>query len=256
MLQEKLKQAKSTYETTLVLDFASSQNHKIYKYINSLSSKNSLPATMFLDSSSANSDLEKASLFNKYFHSILTRSSFVLPPIDQLPPVAPLLSDISLTTSDVHSELTKLDPSKSMGIDNIGPKILKYCADALYLPIHHLFCLSLSYQSLPAEWCLHSVTPIFLSGDRTSFKNYRPIYLLCTISLIVECLIFNQILLVTSATISHFQFGFTKNCSTLHQLLLFINHIYIFLLKRRVRLMLFILISKKPLTVFLTTSFL
>ena len=83
--------------------------------------------------------------------------------------MAPLLSDISLTASDVHSELTKLDPSKSMGNDNIGPKMLKYCADALYLPIHHLFCLSLSYQSLPAEWCLHSVTPIFKSGDRTSF---------------------------------------------------------------------------------------
>ena len=111
MLQEKLKQAKSTYETTLVLDFASSQK------------------------------------------------------------VAPLLSDISLTASDVYSELTKLDPSKSMGIDNIGPKVLKYCANALYLPIHHLFCLSLSYQSLPAEWCLHSVTPIFKSGDRTSLKK-------------------------------------------------------------------------------------
>ena len=172
---------------------------------------------MFLDSSSANSDLEKASLFNKYFHSIFTRSSFVLPPIDQLPPVAPLLSDISLTASDVHSELTKLDPSKSMGIDNIGPKILKYCAGALYLPIHHLFCLSFSYQSLSAEWCLHSVTPIFKSGDRTSFKNYRPISLL---SLILERLIFNQILLVTSATISHFQFGFTKT------VLPFINFCY------------------------------
>ena len=73
---------------------------------------------------------------------------------------------------------------------------------------------------------MHSGTPIFKSGDRTSFKNYRPISLLCTISLILERLIFNQILLVTSATISHFQFGFTKNCSTLHQLLLFTNHIY------------------------------
>ena len=150
MLQEKLKQAKSTYETTLVLDFASSQNHKIYKYINSLSSKNYLPATMFLDSSSANSDLEKASLFNKYFHSIFTRSCFVLPPIDQLPPVAPLLSGISLTASDVHSELTKLDPSKSMGIDNIGPKNLKYCAKCS-LSTYSPLILSLSFLSVSSS---------------------------------------------------------------------------------------------------------
>ena len=77
MLQVKLKQAKSTYETNLVLDFACSQNHKIYKYINSLSSKNSLPATMFLDSSSANSDLEKASLFSISIFILFSREALL-----------------------------------------------------------------------------------------------------------------------------------------------------------------------------------
>ena len=168
--------------------------------------------------------------------------------------MVPLLSDISLTTSDVHSELTKLDPSKSMGIDNIGPKSLKYCADARYLPIHHLFCLSLSYQSLPAEWCLHSVTPNLKFGDRTSFKNYLFCVLFHLFSS-ASSLIKSYLLLLLRSHISSLA-SLKTVLYTLLQLLLFINHIYTSFKERRVRLMLFILISKKPLTMFLTTSFL
>ena len=52
-----------------------------------------------------------------------------------------------------------------MGIDAIGPKILKYCALALHIPIHHLFGLCVSQACIPAEWKIHHVVPIFKSGD-------------------------------------------------------------------------------------------
>ena len=226
LLEDKLKLAKSSYENNLSHKLANSESNKIYAYIYSLSSKHSLPPLMHFDSLSATTDSVKASLFNNYFYSIFTRSSFVLPTIDELPSVDSLISDISISDSDVYSELTKLDTSKAMGIDNIGPKILKFCAPALYLPIHHLFSLSLSHQCLPAEWCIHSIVPVFKSGDRTSIINYRPISLLCTISLVLERLIYNKVLAVASNRISSFQFGFTKNRSTVHQLLLFINQFF------------------------------
>ena len=41
-------------------------------------------------------------------------------------------------------------------------------------------------QTLSLEWHTHFITPIFKAGDRTSFKNYRPISLLCTISKVLE----------------------------------------------------------------------
>ena len=103
---------------------------------------------------------------NNYFYSIFTRSSFLLPTTDELPSIDSLVSDVSVSVSDVYSELTKLDTSKAMGTDNIRPNILIFCAPALYLPIHHLFSLSLSHQCLPAEWCIHSIVPVFKSGDR------------------------------------------------------------------------------------------
>ena len=181
LLEDKLKLAKSSYENNLAHKLATSESNKIYKYINSLSSKHSLPPSMHFDSLSAITDSAKASLFNNYFYSIFTRSSFVLPTTDELPSVDSMISDFSVSVSDVYSELTKLDTSKAMGIDNIVPTILKFCAPALYLPIHHLFSLSLSHQCLPAKWCIHSIVPVFNSGDRTSIINYRPICLLCTI---------------------------------------------------------------------------
>ena len=143
LLEDKLKLAKSSYENNLAHKLANSESNKIYAYIYSLSSKHSLPPLMHFDSLSATTDSVKASLFNNYFYSIFTRSSFVLPTIGELPSVDSLISDISISDSDVYSELTKLDTSKAMGIDNIGPKILKFCAPALYQPIHHLFSLSL-----------------------------------------------------------------------------------------------------------------
>ena len=86
---------------------------------------------------------------------------------------------------EVFQALVSLDPSKAMGPDAIGPKVLKFCSHALFIPIHHLFNTSLSTSSLPMEWRLHRVTPVFKSGDKLSVKNYRPI---CTVSKVLESL--------------------------------------------------------------------
>ena len=78
-----------------------------------------------------------------YFHSVFTQSLFVLPPIDEIPVPETSLTDIVISESDVFTALTLLDPTKAMGIDGIGPYILKKCGHAVYQPVHHLFSLSL-----------------------------------------------------------------------------------------------------------------
>ena len=75
-------------------------------------------------------DEEKANLFNEYFFSVYShRSSYPsIPPTSTIPS----LSVIDVSPSDVYSALSGLDPSKTKGVDGIGPQILKYCALALY----------------------------------------------------------------------------------------------------------------------------
>ena len=130
-------------------------------------------------SSTAASDFGRAKLFNEFFHSIFTRTSFELPPLNK---PHSTINDIIIMEEEVLTTLQSLDPSKSMGTDGISPKLLRSCALSLYQPVHHLFQVSLTQATIPLEWKCHSITPIHKSGDRSCVSNYRPISLLCNIS--------------------------------------------------------------------------
>ncbi len=121
--------------------------------------------------------------------------------------------------------LTSLNPTKAQGIDGIGPKILRSCASALYVVIHHLFTMSLWYYKIPFEWKVHCIVPIYKSGDKSSVTNYRPISLLCCISKVLERLMYDKIFPFVGRMISTAQFGFLKNHSCLQQLLTFLDNV-------------------------------
>jgi len=144
-------------------------------------------------SSTASTDLDRATLFNKFFHSVFTASAFDLPSTNHLAHPSISFPDISITPLEVLNTVHSLDPSKSMGIDNMGPKLLHNCALALYLPIHHLFTSSLETGVVSSEWKLHIISPIHKSGDKSKVNNYRPISLLCSLSKVLERIIFNYL---------------------------------------------------------------
>lgn len=87
------------------------------------------------------------------------------------------------------------------------------------------FTYCLSQHQLPKDWKTHRVTPIYKSGVRALVKNYRPISLLCTISKVLERLVYDQICDFTLGQISLDQFGFLPKHSCLQQLLSFISQI-------------------------------
>ena len=123
----------------------------------SLSNNSSILSTVFLNLASATSDLEKANLFNSFFHSVYNPSPTGTLPLPSSEPVVsyPSIANISFTELEVFSALSSLDPAKSMGVDCIGSKLLKQCASALYIPLHHLFTLSISNHTIPLEWKHH-----------------------------------------------------------------------------------------------------
>ena len=217
-LSELMISAKLHFEQSL----SSQSSSKIFSYIKSLSSTTSVPPIVFLDSSTG---CDKVSLFNTFFHSVFTHSEFQIPPLEELPVPAYSLSDIGISELDVFEILSTLDASKAMGFDGIGPKVLKHCALALYKPLHHLFLLSLSQHYLPSDWRTHLIVPVFKSGDKSSVCNYRPISLLCTVSKVLEKLIYNKIIHFISASICPSQFGFRPKHSSTQQLLIFLSSI-------------------------------
>ena len=191
-LQAEINIAKADYESTLISNF-SNNNSKIYKYIRSLTNSSSIPCSLYYNSTVANSDLDKASLFNKYFYSVFTTPScHPAPPDDN--DDSNMLSELTISDADVLNVLLNLDTTKAMGSDGIPSIVLQRCATALYQPLTHLFNLTLQFSYLPSEWKVHKIIPIFKSGDPTSVKNYRPISLLSNTSKVLERIIYNKMI--------------------------------------------------------------
>jgi len=113
-----------------------------------------------------------------------------------------------------------------MGINTISPRILKHCASSLTRPLCHLFNLSLSTGSIPQEWKVYLIVPVHKSADQASVKNYRPIFLLCNVSKVLESLVYNRIINCVLNSVTMYQFGFLPGRSATQQLLLYLNEIF------------------------------
>ena len=224
-LRTNISLAKTSYESRLVSDSAFGKSSKIYKHIRSVLQQDQLPSKMFFESCPADTDKDKANLFNKYFFTVYSSETTSPSLVSALPQPSSTLSELELSPLEVYDALAGLDPSKAMGIDGIGPKVLKSCACALYEPIHHMFQVSLKCSQLPSEWLIHCITPIFKSGDRSQISRYRPISLLCSISKLLERLIYDKIVAFLTQSLSDCQFGFLQGKSTLQQLLVFLHSV-------------------------------
>ena len=112
-------------------------------------------------------------------NSVFTRSMFQLPPFSELEMPLSSLNNICISELDVFCVLRSLDVTKAKGYDGISPKLLKYCALALYQPLHHLFSLSLSQKYLPLEWSTHLI--------------HIPISLLSVVAKVLKKIIYNII---------------------------------------------------------------
>ena len=222
-LMSRIAQAKANYETNLIKSFNNNNSSAIYRYIRAITNQNAIPSAVTLGDRSAVSDYHRACLFNEFFYSIFTSSTFQLPPLSEMLTPLSNISDIDISELDVFNTLKSLDPSKASGCDGISAKLLKKCAIALYQPLHHLFSLSLCQHYIPLEWRTHLIRPILKSGEREKVSNYRPISLLCVVSKVLERLVYNNIIDFVTSFISTTQFGFLKGHSSLQQLLIFWN---------------------------------
>jgi len=137
-----MAQAKSNYESKLVLNFAYCHNNKIFQYISSIKGQTNLPTQMFHNSYQASSDQEKAQLFNTYFHSVSSTNNTTA--VSVLPSYTGThtLHNVEVNESEVLTILYSLDINKAAGINGSGPKVLRFCVLSLLKPICHLFTVS------------------------------------------------------------------------------------------------------------------
>ena len=78
-----------------------------------------IPPLVYLCSSQASSDRDRAALFNSFFHSVFTVSHFTLPSSDNLSIPPSIISNLQIDQLQVLEALSSLDSTKSSGIDGI-----------------------------------------------------------------------------------------------------------------------------------------
>ena len=71
------------------------------------------------------------------------------------------LTDVRVTPKAVQDKLSKLNPNKAQGPDQVPPTVLKELSKQLAMPLCILFNKSLVSGLIPEEWKVADVPAIF-----------------------------------------------------------------------------------------------
>ena len=141
------------------------------------------------------------------------------------PNVDVTLSDLTLTVTQVLDVLANLDASKATGPDEISARILKETVYKITPSLCELFSKSLRLGSLPMDWKLANVVPVFKKDNKEYAENYRPISLLYLVSKVMERCVFNSVKDRVFSLIDSSQYGFITGRSCVTQLVEVLDYI-------------------------------
>lgn len=172
-------------------------------------------------------DLSCANMFNNAFSSVFTSEMGTLP----APPTTNIqcnMTAITFTAVGLSSVIENIKLSSSAGIDDINSKLLKNTKHISAAILCLLFSQSLSTGTIPDEWKMGKVIPVFKSGNKNSPLNYRPISLTSVPCKIMEHVIYSHIMNFLDANnfFHPSQHGFRRGLSCETQLALFLHDIH------------------------------
>ena len=221
-----VKNAKFEFERRLARN--SKHNVKaVYKYANSKLKKRTPIMTMKADGKMTNNEEKISDTLQSCFSAVYTDetdleelflSDFLKGiGIDESNERRPALNDIEITEQEVLEALKSINPYKSVGPDQVHPRLLKELAEYIYRPLTHIFRTSLRTGIVPAAWKEADVVPIFKKGSKTSAENYRPVSLTSHLGKLLERLIRRKIVkFFEDQVLVNEQHGFRprRSCST------------------------------------------
>ncbi|CAM4614010.1 unnamed protein product, partial [Caretta caretta] len=171
-------------------------------------------------------DVEKANVLNDFFASVFTNK------------VSSQTAVLGITTWGIDGQpsvekevvrdyLEKLDVHKSMGPDELHPRVLKELAAVIAEPLAIIFENSWRTGEVLDDWKKANVVPIFKKGKEDDPGNYRPVSLTSVPGKIMEQVLKESILkhLHERKVIRNSLHGFTKGRSCLTNLIAFYDEI-------------------------------
>ncbi|KAK4822567.1 LOW QUALITY PROTEIN: hypothetical protein QYF61_016136 [Mycteria americana] len=176
LCREKIRRAKAELELNLAAAVKDNKKH-FFKYISSKRrAKENLQPLVDGGGNTVTKDEEKAEVLNAYFASVfnsrancsLGTQPLELEDRDRDQNGAPIIQG-----EMVSDLLHHLDTHKSMGPDEIHPRVLKELADVLTKTLSIIYQQSWLTGEVPVDWRLANVMPIFKKGQKEDPGNYR-----------------------------------------------------------------------------------
>ena len=170
---------------------------------------------------------------NNHFLTIAKKLTNKLPSsptkfTDYLPPSNP--SSMFMTPANI-GEIKRLKyelkPKLSARIDPIPPLDLRYFPDNALHALSYIFNQSLCQGKFVSMYKQAKIIPVFKKGNPKNGLNYRPISLLPSLSKILEKVVYTRLHLFINMNdnLSHQQFGFRREHSTIQATTLLISNI-------------------------------
>jgi hypothetical protein len=126
--------------------------------------------------------------------------------------------NVPVTEAELIGIIGSLNNKSSSGYDGIYNKLLKLHGPFISRPLCYIINKSLSLGTYPDRLKYAVVKPLYKTGDRSRFANYRPISLLTAFAKLFETILVyrvNQHFQVHNILTSD-QFGLRKGLSTIN----------------------------------------
>ena len=114
--------------------------------------------------------------------------------------------------NEIKKIVGNLECSFSAGVDGLSSSFLKQIIPYISVPFSHICNLSIVNGEFPTAMKISKVIPVHKSGDANTLNNYRPIFLLPSLSKVLERIMYDRLYKYLSANnmIIPEQFGFKK----------------------------------------------
>ena len=186
--------------------------------------KISTPKAFFVNNSMTTDKLLIANSFCEYFRSVArslqdTASSLFFPTWkfysfnffkEFVNPSGLRFTFTEVKQQQILKIVKSLKSSKSAGLDEIPPRLIKDAAEELVVPLAMLINSSLQSGSFPTCEKQAKVVPVYKSNQKSKLDNYHPISVTTVFSKIIEKVVYNQLsdYLESNNLICPNQFGF------------------------------------------------
>ena len=121
---------------------------------------------------------------------------------------------LKLTSSDVHTALSRINAHKAAGPDGIPGRVLRACAEQLAGVFTDIFNLSLTQATVPTCFKSTSIVPVPKHSSPMCLNDYRPVALTPIIMKCFERLVLAHLKDCLPPTLDPHQFAYRRNRST------------------------------------------